>query len=345
MGSVPTSARESGLEFGKSMDERRLPDVRRDHLAAPHALLRRFLRRQLGEQRSVSGRAAHRARPALEKQFRLIPEANARFLTGGSTGGWECAALQIQRPDFFGGGVVPLSRSRRLPPQPDRRHLRRLERVLPEQTRKPPVPERSMSRTPEGQDLLSFRLMSRLEAVLGSKARSGQQFDAWDAAYGPVGADGYPKRSGIARRERSTRASPRTGATRDTTSRGNLVSNWSKIGPSLAGKMHVYVGDMDNYYLNLGVYRWSRRPPSSPTRRRIHVRVRTADEAARMAADHERRDGANDGCVPQPRTRFDHSPPSSYTTGSATRDAASARAAVSSRPPARRRPRRQRTRD
>src|SRR5262249_44522948 len=31
--------------------------------------------------------------PLLEKQFRLIPESNARFLTGGSTGGWECAAL------------------------------------------------------------------------------------------------------------------------------------------------------------------------------------------------------------------------------------------------------------
>ena len=44
--------------------------------------------------------------PLLEKQFRLIPEANARFLTGGSTGGWECAALQIQRPDFFGGALV-----------------------------------------------------------------------------------------------------------------------------------------------------------------------------------------------------------------------------------------------
>ena len=38
------------------------------------------------------------------------------------------------------------------------------------------------------------RLMSQLEAVLGSKARSGQQFDAWDAAYGPIGADGYPRR-------------------------------------------------------------------------------------------------------------------------------------------------------
>ena len=28
----------------------------------------------------------------------------------------------------------------------------------------------------------------------------------------------------------------------------------NKIGPSLAGKIHMYVGDMDNHYLNLAVY-------------------------------------------------------------------------------------------
>jgi hypothetical protein len=33
-----------------------------------------------------------------------------------------------------------------------------------------------------------------------------------------------------------------------------MKQNWSRIGPQLAGKMHVYVGDMDNHYLNLGVY-------------------------------------------------------------------------------------------
>ena len=36
--------------------------------------------------------------------------------------------------------------------------------------------------------------------------------------------------------------------------RYNLEKNWSKIGPDLVGKIHVYCGDMDNYYLNLAVY-------------------------------------------------------------------------------------------
>src|ERR1051326_6911215 len=31
----------------------------------------------------------------------------------------------------------------------------------------------------------------------------------------------------------------------------------------------------------------------------LHVRVRTSDEAARMAADDERRDGAADGSIPE----------------------------------------------
>ena len=33
-----------------------------------------------------------------------------------------------------------------------------------------------------------------------------------------------------------------------------LERNWSRIGPDLAGKIHLYCGDMDNYYLNLAVY-------------------------------------------------------------------------------------------
>ena len=36
--------------------------------------------------------------------------------------------------------------------------------------------------------------MNRLELVLGTKSRSGQQWDIWEAVYSPVGPDGYPKR-------------------------------------------------------------------------------------------------------------------------------------------------------
>jgi hypothetical protein len=31
-------------------------------------------------------------------------------------------------------------------------------------------------------------------------------------------------------------------------------ANWPRIGPKLVGKLHLYCGDMDNFYLNLGVY-------------------------------------------------------------------------------------------
>ena len=192
--------------------------------------------------------------PLLEKRFRLIADANARFLTGGSTGGWECAALQIQRPDFFGGAWC-------LYPDPVDFHRNQLVDIYADTNAfvpngaRVPVPERDMSRTTEGQPLLTQRLMSQLEAVLGSSARSGQQFDAWDAAYGPIGNDGYPKRLW----DRRTGTIDKTVAAwwrdkgYDLTD--NLVRNWPRIGSSLAGKMHVYVGDMDNYYLNLAVYR------------------------------------------------------------------------------------------
>ncbi len=191
--------------------------------------------------------------PVLEKQFRLLPEPGARFLTGGSTGGWECVALQVQRPDFFGGAWC-------LYPDPVDFRRNQLVDIYGDTSafvpngNTPPVPERYMMRTPEGQPQVTQRQMSRLEAVLGSHARSGQQFDAWDAAYGPIGEDGYPKRlwdrqTGII--DKSVAAYWREHGY-DLT--WYVKSNWPRIGRDLAGKLHVYVGDMDNHYLNLAVY-------------------------------------------------------------------------------------------
>jgi len=33
-----------------------------------------------------------------------------------------------------------------------------------------------------------------------------------------------------------------------------LRRDWATLGPTLRGKLHIYVGDMDNYYLNNAVY-------------------------------------------------------------------------------------------
>ena len=95
---------------------------------------------------------------------------------------------------------------------------------------------------------------SQLEDVLGSHGRSGQQLEAWESVYGPVGADGYPeplwdKRTG---KINHTVADYMRDHGYDLTE--YLRRNWPKIGPSLVGKIHVNVGDMDTYYLNLACY-------------------------------------------------------------------------------------------
>lgn len=191
--------------------------------------------------------------PYLEKNFRLIAEPQARVLTGGSTGGWESLALQILHPKFFNGTWS-------LYPDPvDFRRYQMSNVYEDDNAFEVPAGDwarliRPLSRNAEGQVTLTMREMCQLEEVLGSRVRSGQQIAAWDAAYGPVGKDGYPRPIW----DRLTGKIDREVALymRDNgyDLRYNLEKNWAKIGPDLVGKIHVYCGDMDNYYLNLAVY-------------------------------------------------------------------------------------------
>lgn len=191
--------------------------------------------------------------PYIESHYRAIPQEYARVLTGGSTGGWESIALQVLHPDFFNGTWTLY---------PDPVDFSRLQMVDAYSDTSAFVPNgsptvvtpRYMSRTSEGQPETTQRDLSKIESVLGSHERSGQQFNAWDAAWGPVGADGYPR----------PLWNKRTGSIDPTVAaywrdhmdlRYILSKNWSTLGPKLQGKLHVYVGDMDNYYLNLAVYR------------------------------------------------------------------------------------------
>jgi S-formylglutathione hydrolase FrmB len=194
--------------------------------------------------------------PFLEREFRLIPEARARFLTGGSTGGWEALALQIHRPDFFGGAwamypdAVEFSRNQLIDNYADTNAF--MPNAGPNDWL---VRQRYMSRGEDGQPGTTVRQMARLEEVLGSRGRGGQQFQAYDAAYGPLGEDGYPRPLF----DRVTGTIDRTVA-RYWRDQGYdlthyLVTRWDRIGRALDGKIHVYTGDMDNYYLNLAVYR------------------------------------------------------------------------------------------
>jgi hypothetical protein len=191
--------------------------------------------------------------PYLEEKFRITPEPRARVLTGGSTGGWEALALQILHPKFFNGTWA-------LYPDPvDFRRYQMSNVYEDDNAFEVPNGEwsklvRPLSRNADGQVTLTMREMSRLEAVLGSNVRSGQQIAAWDAAYGPVGKDGYPRPIWDRLTGKIDHEVALYMRDHGYDLRYNVETNWPKIGPDLVGKIHVYCGDMDNYYLNLAVY-------------------------------------------------------------------------------------------
>ena len=193
--------------------------------------------------------------PELERRFRIIPKPYARQLEGASTSGWQTLALQLQHPDFFGGAWIF---------QPDPIDFTRYQltniytdsNAFSVATGPFTAVERGFQRTTDGQTVITTRDLSRFEAVLGSRGRSGYQLEAWEAVYGPVGADGYPvplwdKLTG--RIDHDVAAYMRD---HGFDLRAYAEQRWPEIGSKLVGKLHFSCGDMDDYWLNLAVYRF-----------------------------------------------------------------------------------------
>ena len=129
--------------------------------------------------------------PAIEKQFRGIGQGWARFLYGGSTGGWESLAVQMFYPDHYNGAFVAC-------PDPVDFHAygtadlyNQKNMFYLEGTHKR-IDQPAM-RDYLGHTLITVRDNVAYEAALGDRGRSGEQFDIWQAVYSPVADDGYPK--------------------------------------------------------------------------------------------------------------------------------------------------------
>lgn len=189
--------------------------------------------------------------PEIEKQFRGIGQGWSRFLYGGSTGGWEALAAQVFYPDQYNGCFAAC---------PDPIDFRAYTTVnlyedstAYQYTSNFKKLERPGHRNYLGQLSASLREMNYRELALGTHSRSGQQWDIWEAVYSPQGDDGYPKRiwdkeTGVIDKEVAAYWKEHYDL------RHILERDWATLGPKLQGKIHIYCGDMDNYYLNNAVY-------------------------------------------------------------------------------------------
>jgi len=192
--------------------------------------------------------------PYLESHFRMIAKPYARVLTGGSTGGWESLASQVFYPDFFGGTWT-------MYPDPiDFRRYLAMNVYEDENAFFEPGHEylqapRYLMRNADGQTEITVQQFSQLEDVLGSHGRSAQQLEIWEATYGPIGEDGYPKPLWNKQTGKIDHSVALYMRDHGYDLSYNLRTNWATLGPKLRGKIHVSVGDMDNFYLNLAVYK------------------------------------------------------------------------------------------
>ncbi|MFN0035819.1 MAG: hypothetical protein ACKVUS_12185 [Saprospiraceae bacterium] len=189
--------------------------------------------------------------PEIERRFRGIGQGWARLTYGGSTGGWEALAVQVFYPDEFNGCYAAC---------PDPIDFRAFvttdlysdKNAYYREGNFSKI-ERPATRNYLGHLSATLKNTNHYELALGTKGRSGQQFDIWEAVSSPVGKDGYPERIWD---KLTGEINPNVAAywkeNYDLT--WIMKRDWAKNGAKWRGKIHLYCGDMDNFYLNNAVY-------------------------------------------------------------------------------------------
>ncbi len=177
--------------------------------------------------------------PAFDRTFQSIAEPTARFLTGHSSGGWSSLWLQITYPDQF-GGVWSTA--------PDPVDFRDFQRINLYHSGENMYVDADGHKRPlarmRGRVVLWYRGFADMESTLGH----GGQLHSFEAVFSPRGEDGKPL----------PLWNRKTGAINTDVAhswekydiRLILQRNWKTLGPKLRGKLHVFMGDVDTFYLD-----------------------------------------------------------------------------------------------
>ncbi|PRC92844.1 alpha/beta hydrolase [Solimicrobium silvestre] len=184
--------------------------------------------------------------PYLEQHYRMDAVANSRFLNGHSSGGWATLQLQVNYPKTFGG---TWSTS----PDPSDFHDFTGPNLY--------APNANIYHRADGSDYPIMRMdgkviatlsqFSRMEEVIGPY---GGQIASFDWVFSPKGEDGKPlpmfnRQTGV--------VDPKVVAYwHDHYDLANIVQkNWATSGADLQGRIHLYVGTADTFYLDGAAHR------------------------------------------------------------------------------------------
>ena len=189
--------------------------------------------------------------PEIERRFRGIGAGWARFTYGGSTGGWEALATQVFYPDMYNGAFAAC---------PDPIDFRAYTIVNLYQDAnaytlkgEASAVERPAFRNYLGEVFATQRDENYMELAQGDRSRSGGQYDIWQAVFSPVGSDGYPKP--IFDKLTGVIDAAVAAYWREHFDLSYIIArDWKNLAPKLQGKIHLYVGNGDNYYLTDSVY-------------------------------------------------------------------------------------------
>jgi hypothetical protein len=184
--------------------------------------------------------------PALESQYRMDGRVNGRFLNGHSSGGWATLWLQTRYPKIFGG---TWSTS---PDPSDFHDFTGIDLY---------APHANVFHQPDGSAyplvrdhakvLGTFEQFARLERVLGDY---GGQLASFDWVFSPRGKDGLPQP--MFDRDSGDVDPAVVGYWRERYDISyRLQQHWPELKPDLDGKIHLYVGTADTFYLDGAAHR------------------------------------------------------------------------------------------
>ena len=189
--------------------------------------------------------------PEIERRFRGIGAGWARFTYGGSTGGWEALATQVFYPEMYNGAFAAC-------PDPIDFRAYTVVNLYDDKNAYTLKGEASNVERPAfrnylGEIFATQRDANYMELVQGDHSRSGGQYDIWQAVFSPAGPGGYPKPIFD---KVSGDIDPAVAAYwREHFDLSYIIGrDWATLAPKLKGKIHIYVGNGDNYYLTDSVY-------------------------------------------------------------------------------------------